>query len=403
MNIRKSVSKALNYNEAKVRAGTGELLLASGFACDVADLTFTDKLRRFEALNLAAEKVKANTLHISINFPPEENLAPEILQRLALDYMDRIGFGEQPFLVYRHFDANHPHIHIVTSTVRPNGQGIPLNNIGRDLSEPAREALEQEYDLIRARGRRNHLASGESVNLATKVQEVTSSYKFTSLEELNAILAEFRMTAWIGAPGSAQRSNRGLVYSRIDEAGYRTGTPIKSSDLLTKPTLKWLEKRFELNKVKKTASRDRVAQVLATSLNNTATINLQRLSSRKIGIHAQLNQADSPVSLLIVDHRNKAVFTPEELGMSTDTLLARLDRPQTMALGTSDAISQTNPQAKKSLSYARPSNKSETSQSVNQTAIAAQIAWSLLAAKTGVPGLAGDELPKRKKRKKRSP
>src|SRR5579871_410492 len=111
INMRKSIQKALNYNEAKVRAGVGEILLASGFGCDIADLTFHEKLRRFELLNQRNEWVQKNTLHISLNFAPGEDLPPDTLQRLAFDYMDRIGFGDQPFLVYQHHDAKHPHIH----------------------------------------------------------------------------------------------------------------------------------------------------------------------------------------------------------------------------------------------------------------------------------------------------
>jgi hypothetical protein len=36
--------------------------------------------------------------------------------------MDKIGFGDQPYLVYRHLDAGHPHIHIVTKTLSIMGR-----------------------------------------------------------------------------------------------------------------------------------------------------------------------------------------------------------------------------------------------------------------------------------------
>ncbi len=51
INTRKSIQKALNYNEAKVANGAGELLLASGFGTDIDDLRFSQKLYRFEQLN----------------------------------------------------------------------------------------------------------------------------------------------------------------------------------------------------------------------------------------------------------------------------------------------------------------------------------------------------------------
>ncbi|GGA93154.1 relaxase/mobilization nuclease domain-containing protein [Puia dinghuensis] len=321
--MRKSIQKALNHNEAKVCAGVGEILLASGFGCDIADLNFHEKLRRFELLNQRNEWVQKNTLHISLNFPPGEDLPPETLQRLTFDYMDRIGFGDQPFLVYQHHDAKHPHIHIVTTCIQSDGTSIDLHNIGQELSEPAREALEIEYGRTRARGRENHLENTESPDLAAKVQEVTGTYKFTSLDELNAILAQFEMIAWPGAPGSAIHSNRGLIYSRIDADGNRIGTPIKSSDLVTRPTLPWLEKRFVLNKVKKLTARDRVIQNLTSALaavNGNPMANLHRLQQRRLSLYPRWDHAGNLLSVYVIDNRNKIVFTAEELNFEPAAL-----------------------------------------------------------------------------------
>jgi hypothetical protein len=338
-------------------------------------------------------------------------LPPETLQRIAFDYMDRIGFGDQPFLVYQHHDAKHPHIHIVTTCIQPDGTSIDLHNIGQELSEPAREALEKEYGLTRARGREKHLENTEAPDLAAKVQEVTSSYKFTSVDELNAILAQFGMTAWPGAPGSAIRSNRGLIYSRIDADGNRIGTPIKSSDLVTRPTLAWLEKRFEVNKIKKLACCDRAAKRLATALRGGISTILQQLDQAKIGLQPLRDKSGNLISVCIIDNRTKAVFSSEELGWQTDALLARLDLAlsattmvnllshQSLASGTAlpadDAQKKTpSPQAQQS----RPN----LLVSPARTAVAAQVAFVLLSSQTGIPGPAGDEPPKKKKRKKRS-
>ena len=244
-----------------------------------------------------------------------------MLQRIAIDYMDRIGFGDQPFLVYRHYDAQHPHIHIVTSTIRADNTAIDLHNIGRELSEPAREAIEQQYGLIPARGRRIHLDNLEGPHsLASKVQEVTGTYKFTSLDELNAILAKFSITAWTGTPGSALHSNRGLVYSRIDEAGNKIGTPIKSSNLATRPTLDWLEKRFEFNRTRLVACQQRVASKFTAALQGDPRNLAQRLQHRRFSLKTQRDNQGNLLRLHLVDHDNKAVFVPEDLGYSTDAL-----------------------------------------------------------------------------------
>jgi len=66
--------------------------------------------------------------------------------------MQKIGFGEQPYLVYQHFDAGHPHIHIVSVKVRADGSRIDTQNIGRNQSEKARKEIEIAHDLVRAEG-----------------------------------------------------------------------------------------------------------------------------------------------------------------------------------------------------------------------------------------------------------
>lgn len=405
INIRKSIQKALNYNEAKVRAGVGEILLASGFGCDIAELSFHEKLHRFELLNQRNEWITKNTLHISLNFPSGEDLPPETLQRLALDYMDRIGFGEQPFIVHQHHDAKHPHIHIVTTSIRPDGKSIDLHNIGKELSEPAREALEEEYGLTRARGRENHLENTEAPNLAAKVQEVTSNYKFTSLDELNVILAQFAMTAWNGAPGSSIRSNRGLVYSRIDVHGNRIGTPIKSSDLITRPTLAWLERRFELNKVKKLATRDRVAQTLTSALGDgdrRPKAILQRLQQCRVSVQPRWDDAGNLASVHVIDSRNKAVFTAEELSFDPNALMIRLGLSTGSDLQSQATALKSGTSDKSACRQTKRSRHANAATTPSSTAIAAQVAFALLASQNSSPSSADDDLPKKKKRKKRS-
>lgn len=195
----KSIKGVLSYNEQKVQQGKAELILATKFACDVSELSFSQKLQRFEQLNKKSQKVKTNALHISLNFPPGEKPDTETLQNIATSYMEHVGFGDQPYLVYRHDDANHSHIHIVTTPIKANGKTIDLHNLVQRKSEPARKALEKEYGLIQAEGRKQEkpvtpaLSSLEAAKygkaetkatISNIVREITANYKYTSLEEL---------------------------------------------------------------------------------------------------------------------------------------------------------------------------------------------------------------------------
>jgi Relaxase/Mobilisation nuclease domain len=144
-----SIRGALSYNERKLAKGHAELLMAEGFFQEGSALGFSAKIKRFELLiEKNNNKSTVNTLHISLNFPPEETIAEGKMRQIATDYMQRIGFARQPFLVYRHKDAHHPHFHIVTTNILENGKAISLHRLATRLSNPARKAIEIEYGLI---------------------------------------------------------------------------------------------------------------------------------------------------------------------------------------------------------------------------------------------------------------
>src|SRR6202012_3788979 len=89
-------------------------------------------------------------LHVSLNFDPSEQFSDKRLREIAAAYMGKIGFGEQPYLLYQHFDAGHPHVHLVTTNIRTDGSAIKLHNLARGKSKQARLEIEKEFGLVAA-------------------------------------------------------------------------------------------------------------------------------------------------------------------------------------------------------------------------------------------------------------
>jgi hypothetical protein len=255
----KSLIGAINYNENKVKQGKAKLIGAPLFGKEPGALSFQDKLFRLKDLAERNSRTRTNTVHLSLNFDISENLDDELLMAIAERYMDKIGFGKQPFLVYKHFDAGHPHIHIVTTNINHDGNRITLHNIGRLRSEPARKEIEKEFGLVQADSKLS-LGQSEAIDMKplvygdvdTKramtsiVNETIRQYKFTSLPELNAILRLYNLEADRGPKETVMFDKRGLRYWVIDKNGHRLGVPIKASSIYKKPTLKLLEDRFRL-------------------------------------------------------------------------------------------------------------------------------------------------------------
>src|SRR5690606_35442323 len=110
----KNIAGALNYNEHKGRQGKAELIGQNGFHKDIQHLNSYDKLQRLTSLTMRNQQAKTNSVHISLNFAVGEKIPESKLIEIADQYMNQIGFRDQPYLVYAHKDAGHPHIHIVT-------------------------------------------------------------------------------------------------------------------------------------------------------------------------------------------------------------------------------------------------------------------------------------------------
>lgn len=405
-----SIRGALSYNEQKVYSGKANLLLASGFGCDIGRLGFTERLRRFQLLNERDPKIRTNTLHLSINFPPEERLTDEKMREIATDYMTRIGFGGQPFLVYHHTDTRHQHFHIVTTSVQADGGHIDMNYLGINKSEPARKAIELEYGLIVAQSRKQQdvpddghaLAPALYGKQATKlaitniVGKVMGSYKFSSLEEYNIILRQFNVIADRGLPGTRRHEAGGLLYCLLDKAGRKIGVPIKASDIYKEPILKRVERKFAVNAVKKAGLLGKVKHVVdaAFSQSNSAKELAEKLKRRGIDLHIDQNQLGILQTIHFVDHYRKVTFSHKELGLSLNELY-RL-RAMTASPATPRSNSNLVP-----ISSEWPA-VTETPFFGIGTVSTAGLMHVLL--RPEIPqGTPGDNLPRKKKKKKKRP
>ncbi|MCD8739318.1 relaxase/mobilization nuclease domain-containing protein [Mucilaginibacter roseus] len=325
----KSLIGALNYNERKVSHGKAKLIAAVRYSKDMDKLYFHDKLLRLTDLAARNERTKTNTVHISLNFPNGERLPDDRLQHITQDYMNGIGFDGQPYLVYRHEDAGHPHIHIVTTNIKPDGERISLHYLGQNQSEKVRKEIEIRYQLIKAEGQQRQkpdlkaeimaadYGQAETKRSITNILSyVVRTYKFTSVPELNAVLQQYRIAADQGSKDSRMYAQAGLIYWMLDDKGDKIGVPIKASSIYGKPTLKALEERFKLNATLRKPFKENLIKVLDEALKQPLTApQLQQLLSEK-GIHIILRRNDEGrlYGVTFIDRNNKAVFNGSDLG-----------------------------------------------------------------------------------------
>jgi hypothetical protein len=338
----KCITRMVNYNEKKLQQGKAELIDAVHFGKKVEALSFRNKVYWFEMLQQRNQNVKTNAVHISLNFDTSEKLEKEKLQQIASAYMEKLGFGEQPYLVYEHHDAGHPHIHIVTTNVMDNGKRINLHNIGRNQSEKARKEIELEFKLVRAESKKQQQKQTYPLELEQKrelqpvsaqrvkygevetkkaianvLNTVIDSYKYTSLHELNAVLKLYNVVADRGKEDSRIYQKRGLVYRVLDDNGNKIGAPIKASAFYNKPILNNIEKKFEVNEVKRQEHRQRVRVAIDFVLvkrKQSVSELISALQKEQISTVIRQNKEGFVYGITYVDHKTKCVFNGSDLG-----------------------------------------------------------------------------------------
>lgn len=330
-----SIKRALNYNEKKVEQGKAQLLHAGNFLQIPEEMSFYDKLNRFEKQMELNQRAQTKTLHVSLNFHPNDTnkLTKEKLIELADDYMRRIGFGSQPYLVYQHNDAGHPHLHIVSTTIQDNGKRINTHDLGRNISAPVTRQMEQENGLTPALKQNRKLeqhheraastskveyGKSETRRSITNVLDVViDRYKYTSLAELNAVLQLYNVLADRGTEDSRTYKNNGLQYRILDANGQKTGVPIKASLFYNKPILNYLEQKFKENELKRKPDAKRLKNAIDfTLLKKPPSMSelLKLLEKERISVAVRRSQTGGVYGLTFIDHQTKAVFNGGDIG-----------------------------------------------------------------------------------------
>lgn len=327
--ISKNIRKALNYNEQKVQKKKAECIHAGNFLQDKTELNFYQKLQRFTSL-IERNEATTNTLHISLNFDNTEHLSDQKLEQIATAYMKKIGFGEQPFLVYKHHDAGHPHIHIVTTNIKMDGKRINTHNIGKIQSEKARKEIENEFNLVRATAKDLSFAGkikaveaekviygkSETKRAITNVLDaVLNQYKYTSLAELNAVLRQYNVLADRGSENGQMYQRGGLVYRVLDQNGNKIGVPIKASSIYSKPILQEIAAKYTGNEIARKFYKAGLMKRIDEILQQSADMLSLTRSLEKLGISTVLRRNDKGFiyGVTFVDHHTRCVFNGSDL------------------------------------------------------------------------------------------
>ena len=318
---------ALGYNFKKVEKGEANILLAAElYQSKEGRYTMEDVLADMEALIPKNCRTKKTVFHCSLNPHPDEKLSDEQLTQIAKEYMEALGYGNQPYIVFKHNDIAREHIHIVS--LRINGEGKKFNDkFEKRRSKKITDALEKRFGLIPS-SKFADKAVEETTKIditrgnikeqvASTLRMVLEHYKFCSLGELNAILNKYNLAIEEVKTEFRGKKYDGLVYVPTDDKGDKVSTPIHASDIGRGVGYTAVQNRMQKSKqaIKPLISviRYRVLQTMRTSPKTEEELR-QRLEEQ--GLRAVIRKSESGriYGITFIDDKEGVALNGSRLG-----------------------------------------------------------------------------------------
>ena len=318
---------AIGYNFKKVEKGEASILLAQGlFQNKEGTYTMAEVFADMQAVIPEKCRTKKMVFHCSLNPHPDEKLSNETLTQIAKEYMKALGYGMQPYIVFKHNDIAREHIHIVS--LRINGEGKKINDkFEKRRSKQITDALERKFGLIpsskvidkamKETPKIDTTRGNIKEQVASTLRMVLKHYKFCSLGELNAILSRYHLAVEEVKTEFRGKKYDGLVYVPTDDKGDKVGTPIHASDIGRGVGYTAVQNRMQKSKqnVKPLIPtvRNKVLQTMRTSPNTEKELR-QRLEEQGLRVVIRKNESGRIYGITFIDDEQGVALNGSRLG-----------------------------------------------------------------------------------------
>ena len=318
---------ALGYNFKKVEKGEASILLAQGlYQNKEGTYTMAEVFADMQAVIPEKCRTKKIVFHCSLNPHPDEKLSDETLTQIAKEYMEALGYGNQPYIVFKHNDIAREHIHIVS--LRVDGKGKKINDkFEKRRSKKITDALEKRFGLIpsskvadKAVEETPQIDTSQGnikEQVASALRMVLKHYKFCSLGELNAILSRYHLAVEEVKTEFRGKKYDGLVYVPTDDKGGKVSTPIHASDIGRGVGYTAVQNRMQKSKqnVKPLIPtvRNKVLKTMRTSPNTEKEL-LQRLEEQGLRVFIRKNESGRIYGITFIDDKAGIALNGSRLG-----------------------------------------------------------------------------------------
>lgn len=319
---------AILYNQQKVDKENGAVLLLNKIP-DTVDGSYSVAYfnKCFEPYLSANIKTEKTVRHISLNPDPADKVSDEQFTEMAQEYMERMGYGSQPYIVFKHMDIDRTHIHIVSTCVGIDGKKIP-DDYDHPRSMAICRDLEQKYNLKKATEQEQKQANkvfkpvdyhkGDiKSQIASVVRHLPKYYTFSTLGSYNALLSLFNITAEeVKGERNGQTVN-GLVYFALNDNGEKVSNPFKASLFGKDAGVAQLQKHFEQSKDKmkttpvKSVLKNTIELAIHTTSNEAEF--KKQLTEQSINTVVRRNSEGRIYGMTFIDHESRSVWNGSQL------------------------------------------------------------------------------------------
>ncbi len=364
INHTKQLYKVVAYNQHKFDAGTARIIGGHRMIADTSN-TFERRMQQtllaFENHLLLNRNTENPILHISLNPTLDDRLTEAQYAALARDYMEKMGYGRQPYIVYLHEDIDRRHIHIVSTCVDDAGRKLNDKYEWRRSMKACRE-LERKYGLRDVADKRQELTDAylrkadysrgdAKQQIGNILKSLYRSYRYQTFGEWSALLVQFNIEAKQVRGEFQGEPYTGVVYTITDDAGRPLGTPVKASLIGREFGHEGLKRRMAYNAKEYRAGRWRPKirnEVAAAMLHSRGDREEFRhlLDEKHIGVLFRKNEAGRIYGVTFIDHNAREVYNGSRLGREfSANIFERLLHGQEVALPEIDRSDGTTKQS----------------------------------------------------------
>ena len=323
---RPSCRAALDYNEEKVLHGVAELV---GYA-NMESIDREKVYALFERYERTRYRIREMSFHASVNPSPSDDCSEEKLLSFVADLMRHLGYGSQPYLVYRHFDIEREHYHIVS--VRADGDGRKINNYyekrrasafmkevapryGFSLAEKGSHVTAQMGPKREKNARPARFDPRKEVSRQMRdLFGVALTYDHDSFTQLAAILEDYGLRAAVAGDDGPEA----ITLQGLDRKGSPVTQPVPESalgaHLYSEAGALWSSIRHGHGRRAREKERLRSLVGFAFGISRSEGHFVNILRNKGIAVHLSRTEDTGEVfGILFVDHSTRTVFKASEI------------------------------------------------------------------------------------------